>query len=117
MTGAALVLRVVDTSTQKSHLVGIDVAALHRRSGRYPALCGAEVCSASLTTEPSQHCRECRIRAEGGCGGAAQRRRVLSKIPRLPRLRWFGRHAARFRRTKGNRDHFRRRTVGRVSHR
>jgi hypothetical protein len=65
MTGPALVLSVVDARTHESHLVGVEVAALHRRSGRYPALCGAQVCSASLTTAPSRHCRECRVRAEG----------------------------------------------------
>jgi hypothetical protein len=50
MSGAALVLSVVDTRTGELHLVGVETAALHRRSGRYPALCGAVVPAASLTT-------------------------------------------------------------------
>lgn len=56
---AGLVLSVVDTCTGEQHLVAIETAALHRRSGRYPALCGAVVAAASLTTPPSRHCQNC----------------------------------------------------------
>lgn len=52
MTDAALVLSTVDARTGVLHLVAVDTAALHRRSGRYPALCGDEVITASLTTRP-----------------------------------------------------------------
>lgn len=43
MTGPALVLSLVDTTTQQRHLVPIEAVTLHRRSGRYPALCGIVV--------------------------------------------------------------------------
>jgi hypothetical protein len=64
MTGAILVLSVVDTCTGELHLVPVETAALHRRSGRYPALCGAHVAAASLTTEPARHCQTCAKRTE-----------------------------------------------------
>ncbi|MGH3940761.1 MAG: hypothetical protein ACRDTG_19415 [Pseudonocardiaceae bacterium] len=48
MTSAALVLSMVDTHTGESHLVPVEAVALHRRLGRYPALCGTEVPAASL---------------------------------------------------------------------
>jgi hypothetical protein len=76
MTGAALVLSVVDTRSRESHLVAVDTAALHRRSGRYPALCGAEVITASLTTPAARHCRDCANQAQGATtrrGGAVRR--------------------------------------------
>lgn len=59
MTRAALVLSVVDTCTRELHLVAVETAALHRHSGRYPALCGADVPAASLVTAPARHCRDC----------------------------------------------------------
>ncbi|MGH3942028.1 MAG: hypothetical protein ACRDTG_26080 [Pseudonocardiaceae bacterium] len=40
MTGAALVLSMVDTCTEELHFVLVEAVALHRRSGCYPALCG-----------------------------------------------------------------------------
>jgi hypothetical protein len=43
-----LVLSVVDTRTGTQHRVPIEAAALHRRSGRYPALCGIDVPAASV---------------------------------------------------------------------
>lgn len=70
MTGAALVLSVVDTCTGEMHLVAVEIAALHRRSGRYPALCGTLVTAASLTTAPARQCPNCvkqaHRRGEGG---------------------------------------------------
>lgn len=67
VSGAALVLSVVDTRTRESHLVAIETAALHRRSGRYPALCGTEVLTASLTTAPARDCQPCatHVRSSG----------------------------------------------------
>lgn len=59
MSEAALVVSVVDTRTRVSHLVGVDTAALHRRSGRYPTLCDSEVITASLTTAPKSTCDAC----------------------------------------------------------
>lgn len=79
---AALVLSVVDTCTGTQHQVPIESAALHRRSGRYPALCGIEVPAASLTTPATDHCRNCAARAQPA--GAASHR----KLPR-PLLRWL----------------------------
>lgn len=34
-----MVLSVVDSRNRVVHLVAVETAALHRRSGRYPALC------------------------------------------------------------------------------
>lgn len=72
MNGADLVLTVVDGNSNAAHFVHVDVAALHRISGRYPALCGVEVCSASLTAAPAQACRDCLLRAGRGRRGTAQ---------------------------------------------
>lgn len=60
MSGPALVLSMVETETRTAHLVGIDVVPLRRRSGVYPALCGAEVRSASLATSATGRCAKCR---------------------------------------------------------
>ncbi len=62
-TSAALVLSVVDGHTRVSHLVATETARLHRHSGRYPALCGDNVISASLATEPVQDCKKCQRRS------------------------------------------------------
>ena len=64
ITRAALVLSVVDTCTGMLHRVRLETAALHRRSGRYPALCGVEVAAASLTTPAADDCRECAAQVE-----------------------------------------------------
>jgi hypothetical protein len=61
---AARVLSVVDGRTKVSHLVASETAPLHRHSGRYPALCGENVITASLTTEPDQDCKECQRQSE-----------------------------------------------------
>ncbi|MGH3794101.1 MAG: hypothetical protein ACRDSP_04365 [Pseudonocardiaceae bacterium] len=79
-----LVLSMVDTRTGTQHRVAVDIAATHRHSGRYPALCGADVASASLTTAPTGNCRECADRVRRP--DAAPRRRSL--------LRWLRRPAA-----------------------
>lgn len=82
MSGAALVLSMVDTRTRESHLVAIETAALHRRSGRYPALCGTEVITASLTTESARDCQNCathvRTRKAGQREPSRSRRSFLS---------------------------------------
>jgi hypothetical protein len=88
MSGAVLVLSVVDSRTGEAHRVPIETAALHRRSGRYPALCGAEVVTASLATAPSRLCPMCRFRTQGGGEAAMGKRRFVSK-GRSPWHRWF----------------------------
>lgn len=60
MSGAALVLSMVESETRIAHLVGVDVVPLRRRSGIYPALCGAEVRAASLATSATGRCARCR---------------------------------------------------------
>lgn len=77
MSGAALVLSVVDTRTRESHLVAIETAALHRRSGRYPALCGSEVLTASLTTAAARDCQN--------CAAHVQHSKPARREPRRPR--------------------------------
>ena len=106
MTGAALVLSVVDGRTGVVHLVAVEKVALHRRSGRYPTLCDNEVISASLMTEPAQECRYCLSRAQAGAGADRQREPAGR---RRPRLSWPGRSRragpgtpqSRFRRGRG----------------
>lgn len=56
--GAALVLSVVDSRTRMVHLVGVETAALHRRFGRYPALCDMEV----ISVDRGRACRARRFR-------------------------------------------------------
>lgn len=58
-TRVPLALSVVDGHTKISHLVERETVRLHRRSGRYPALCGDSVITASLTTEPVSDCKKC----------------------------------------------------------
>ena len=91
MTGAALVLSVVDTSTGELRLVPIDVVALHRRSGRYPALCGTVVPAASLTTTPIRDCEDCAKQAQSGGGGGAGPRKPGR--PPGAHIRWPRRRA------------------------
>lgn len=59
ITRPALVMSVVDTRTGMLHRVAAEIAALHRRSGCYPALCGLEVPAASLTTPAADDCGDC----------------------------------------------------------
>lgn len=92
MTGAALVLSVVDGRTGVVHLVAVEKVALHRRSGRYPTLCDNEVISASLMTEPAQECRYCLSRAQAGAGADRQREPAGR---RRPRLSWPAVHGVR----------------------
>ncbi|MGH3914114.1 MAG: hypothetical protein ACRDTC_12020 [Pseudonocardiaceae bacterium] len=78
----ALVLSVVDTRSGTLHQVPLESVALHRHSGRYPALCGIEVPAASLTTPAADHCRDCATRTQPA--GAASHR----KSPH-PLFRWL----------------------------
>ncbi|MGH3937611.1 MAG: hypothetical protein ACRDTG_03105, partial [Pseudonocardiaceae bacterium] len=80
ITRAALVLSMVDTCTGTLHRVPIETAALHRRSGRYPALCGIEVAAASLTTLAADDCWDCAARVQ-------QTTAAPDRKPRRPLLR------------------------------
>jgi hypothetical protein len=53
------VLHMVDAGTGVAHLIRLEVAPLHRYSGRYPGLCGAEVMAASLCAGASGRCARC----------------------------------------------------------
>lgn len=86
MSGFALVLAVVDPTTGKSHLVALESVPLYRKSGRYPALCGAVVLANSITANGDRECRECRKSRESERHNRPRRR---SLIP-WPR-RWSGR--------------------------
>lgn len=96
MTAAAPVLSLVDTCTGELHLVPVEMVALHRRSGRYPALCGTEVPAASLTTPPARRCLDCAQQAQerDGCG-PLQRKPVRPHSVRIPWLSRRGRHRDR----------------------
>lgn len=97
MSGPALVLSIVDTCTGESHRVPIDVAALHRRSGQYPALCGTEVVTASLTTLPVRECQACVARAAKMDGSADLRRKPVRSVRmRLPWSRGAHHHGNRY---------------------
>lgn len=84
MSGAAMVLTVVDTRTGTSHLVADDAAALHRRSGRYPTLCGTHVAAASLTTTPARDCDDCRAVAQDNAQPPAGQASIASHREFLP---------------------------------
>lgn len=60
------VVSVVDGQTRMSHLVTWEAVSRYRWFGRYPAMCDADVLTASLTTEPVDECQECRRRAGQG---------------------------------------------------
>lgn len=72
-----LVLSVVDTRTGMQHCVAADTAALHRNSGRYPAICGIEVPAASLSTPAVDTCRVCAALTWGRRPDLASGRRSL----------------------------------------
>lgn len=65
MSGPALARSMVDTSTGPRHLVAVEVVALHRRSGRYPALCGTVVSTGTTPTASTRDCQNCVTHAEG----------------------------------------------------
>ena len=80
---ATLVLSVVDTRTGMQHRVPIEAAALHRHSGRYPALCGIDVPAASLTTPATADCQDCVTRVQQAAAALDRE----SRRPLLQRLR------------------------------
>ncbi|HET9254082.1 MAG TPA: hypothetical protein VFO16_02625 [Pseudonocardiaceae bacterium] len=51
---------ITDATTRVEHLMTDAMAAEHRHTGRYPALCGADVLAASLTDPGIGQCRHCR---------------------------------------------------------
>lgn len=53
----------LDAHTEVEHLVTDDTVAAHRHSGRYLALCGVQVLTASLTARERTQCRPCHRRA------------------------------------------------------
>ena len=65
MSGPALARSRVDTSTGQRHLVRIEVVPLHRRSGRYPSLCGTVVITGTNPTVFTRDCQNCITHAEG----------------------------------------------------
>ena len=65
MSGPALVRSMVDAGTGQRHLVRIEVVPLHRRSGRYPALCGTVVSTGTNPTASTRNCQNYIIHAEG----------------------------------------------------
>jgi hypothetical protein len=77
MSAPALVLGIVDTSTGYRHFVAVDVAALHRRSGRYPALCGQVLTGGRLTVSGCATCATCALHAQGHPRRRAGARRAL----------------------------------------
>jgi hypothetical protein len=64
VSGPARVLGMVDTSTGHRHFVAVEVVPLHRRCGRYPALCG-EVLAAGRLTAAAPDCQNCVLHAAG----------------------------------------------------
>lgn len=52
-------LSVVDARTGEAHQVTADSLDSGRVTGRYVAVCGAEVLAASLTAPPTRYCRSC----------------------------------------------------------
>ena len=53
-------IRIVDARSHVQHLMTHEVAAAHRHTGSYLALCGAQVLAASLTTPERRRCVLCR---------------------------------------------------------
>ncbi len=84
MSGPALVLGMVDTHTGYRHLVAVGVVALHRRSRRYPALCGEVLADGRLTGSGCATCVSCARHARGQPRRLAQARAVIAKV----RSRW-----------------------------
>lgn len=52
-------IELVDGSTKVAHRVSSEALLAGRRAGRYVALCGAELLSASLTAPACEQCRRC----------------------------------------------------------
>ncbi len=54
---------ITDARTRVEHLMTDAVAMEHRHTGRYLALCGAEVLAASLLERHRSQCQPCREQA------------------------------------------------------
>jgi hypothetical protein len=53
------VLPIIDARTGEAHQVTTEAVDSGRDTGRYTAVCGAEVLAASLTAPPTRYCRFC----------------------------------------------------------
>ena len=95
-------MSMVDARSGVGHLVAVETAAVHRRAGRYPALCGMEVIIASMLAEPEGQCRDCQHRAQAGAGAARQRGRAGSRRSGESRPRRARRRIRRTRRRRPN---------------
>lgn len=58
---------MVDARTLTEHLIDLDVIAVARSRGRYPALCGTDVLPASMTAKERGFCRDCLRRQVDRC--------------------------------------------------
>jgi hypothetical protein len=65
MSAPVLALGMIDTHTRHQHLVAVEVVPPHRRSRRYPALCGAAVITGTNPTASTRDCQNCVLHAEG----------------------------------------------------
>lgn len=54
-----VVVVMTDANTRDAHLITDQAFAAGRHSGRYHAICGADVLAASLTTAERGHCEGC----------------------------------------------------------
>lgn len=65
--GAVHVLKVTDAHSLSEHLVTPDAFDTDRGAGRYAAVCGAMVLTASMVTEERDYCRACLRWRVGRC--------------------------------------------------
>ncbi|MGB6163613.1 MAG: hypothetical protein WCF33_20675, partial [Pseudonocardiaceae bacterium] len=72
------------THTGYRHLVAVEVVPLHRRSGRYPALCGEVLADGRLTLSGCASCVSCALHARGQPRRLARARALITKV----RGRW-----------------------------
>ncbi|MGB6164377.1 MAG: hypothetical protein WBF75_17775 [Pseudonocardiaceae bacterium] len=84
MSGPALAIGIVDPHTGYRHLVTVEVVALHRRSRRYPALCGEVLADDRLTLSGRANCASCALQARGQPRHLTRARAVIAKV----RGRW-----------------------------
>jgi hypothetical protein len=83
VSGHALAIGIVDASTGYRHLVAVEVVALHRRSRRYPALCGTLLADGRLTLSgcaTCATCASCARQARGQPRRLARVRAVITKV-------------------------------------
>jgi hypothetical protein len=84
VSGPAVTLGMVDPHTGYRHLVAVEVVAQHRRSGCYPALCGALLDGARLTLPGRETCETCARQARGQPRRLTRARALITKV----RGRW-----------------------------